>query len=112
MDSSHPTGLIQVREASLRQFAPPFLQPLVALAAHAPPILVRPLLLFRLPLALPVPPTSLRLRNVTPDFLIVHFLQYGAAVVALIGHHLFHSYLVDFTRRRLRFRQRLVDRRR
>ena len=83
MDSPHTAGIVQMREASLGQFAPQLLQPLVALSSHSPPILVRPLLLFRLPLALPFPPAPLRFRDVTPDFLIVHFLQYGTAMIAL-----------------------------
>src|SRR5947209_10073759 len=89
MDSPHAASLVQMREASLGQLAPQFVQSLVAVTSHSPPIRVRPLLLFRLPLALPVPPAPLRFRNVTPDFLIVHFFQDGAAMIALISHHLF-----------------------
>src|ERR1041385_8894844 len=99
-----------MREGSLRQFASQFLQPLVPVSSHTPPILVRPFLLFRFSLALPVPATSLRFGNVAPDFLFVHFRQHRATVIALVGHHLFHSHLIEFTHHRLRLFQRFVNR--
>src|SRR5258708_21738132 len=110
MNAPHSSSLVQMRKGSLRQFAPQFLQPLVAVSSHTSPILVRPFLLFRLPLALPVPPPSLRFGNVTPDFLFVHFRQHRPTVIALVGHHLFHSRLIEFTRHPLRLFQRLVNR--
>ena len=101
-----------MREGSLRQFAPQFLQPLIAVSSHPSPILVRPFLLFPLPLALPVPPPTLRFGKVTPQFLFVQFRQHRATVIALVGHHLFHSRHIEFTRHRLRLFQRFVNRRR
>ena len=107
--SPHLAGFVQMREGSLRQFAAQFLQPLVAVAPHPPPIFVRPLLLFRFPLAPPLPPPSLRLGNVTPEFLFVQFGQHSAAVIALVGRYLFHSRVVEFSRHCLRLLQRFVD---
>src|SRR5271157_4000466 len=91
VDPPHPAGLIQMSKGSLRQFAAQLLQPLVAFSPYTPPILIGPLLLFRLALALPLPPPAFGLGYVTPDFLFVYLCQYGATVVPLIGHHLFYS---------------------
>src|SRR5712692_4916570 len=102
MDASHPAGLVQMREGPLRQFTAQLLQPLVAVSSHTSPILICPLLLFRLPLALPVPPSPLRLGDVTSDFLLMYVLQHGAAVIALVRYHLLHSPLIDFACRGLR----------
>jgi len=74
MDSPHSAGLVQMCEAPHGQFAAQFLQPLVALSSHAPPILIRPRLLFRLALSLPVSPPSFGLGYVASDFLLVHLL--------------------------------------
>src|SRR6266478_3937721 len=95
MDAPHPAGLVEMCEAPFRQFAPQLLQSLIAVSAHTSPILIRPLLFFRLTLALPVPPATLRFGNVTADFLLMDILQHSTAVIALVRYHLFHSPLVD-----------------
>ena len=107
----HAAALIQVREASLGQFAPQFLQSLVALATYPSPILIRPLLLFSLPFALPLPSPAVGFRDVTSNLLRMDLLQHSTAVIALIGHYLLYSLLVDFARCRLGFPHRLLDRR-
>src|SRR5580692_8303273 len=84
MDSPHPAGLVQMRETPLGQFAAQLLQALVARSSHAPPILIRPRLLFRLALSLPVSPASFRLWYIASDFLLVHLCQHGATVIALV----------------------------
>jgi hypothetical protein len=40
----------------------------------------------------------------------MRFLQHRATVITLVGHHLFHSLLIDAARRGLRLFQRFVNR--
>lgn len=75
--SPHSTRFVHVSEASLRQFRPQLLQLLPPPTLHPPPVGIHPLL-FRLP-TLPLPPSSLRLRNVGSQRLLMHGHQSGSA---------------------------------
>src|SRR3954453_22087457 len=78
------------------------------MAPHSPTILIGPLLLDRL--ALPLPPTAVRFRNVGSHSLVMQFLQHRAAVIALVGDDLLDGTFMDLASRRLRFRQGPVNR--
>jgi hypothetical protein len=110
MNAPHAAGFIQMREASLGQFAAQLLEPLVAFPSHTPPILIRPLLLFRLPLTLPVPPAAFRFGYVASRLLPVQLCQHRAAVITLIGYYLLYPLFIGCARRVLRRFQNLLDR--
>src|SRR4051794_21088128 len=87
MYSSHSAGLVHVRETSFGQFGSRFLQPLVPRPLPPPAILIDSFLLDGLALALPLPASPIRLRNIAAQILVVQMLQNRSTVIALVGHH-------------------------
>src|SRR5260370_15430776 len=93
MYPSHSTGFVHVRHTALGQFTAGPLQFFAAFSSSPPPVGVHLLLLVLFPF--PVPWASVRLRYVTTAAYRMYVLQYGSAVVTLVGHHLFDAPQVD-----------------
>jgi hypothetical protein len=80
-------------KASFGQLTAYLLPPLASLTSHAPPVLVRALLLDRF--AIPMARAAIRFRDIGPHAFRVEILPHCTAVIALVGHHLWHSVFAD-----------------
>src|SRR2546426_2627692 len=79
-------------ETAFQKFPAPSQQLFSVLAANPPPVAVHRWL--RLRFVLPTPPSTVRLRDVTPNFGFPERLQHVVAVITFVAYHLHRTFWV------------------